>query len=178
MKFSVMSMDDVISAVSAIRGGSMARITYYSELPVKAEMKKSGVAIYKVTELTARFGVDYSNIGSVVAMRSANDYVAPAKKANNSEWVIRNRVSYNTKTGKTSVRFAKMNSGSNKKVVYIMETPNGTSVIGNHIPESIMQNVQDSYWKKNSPAVQNISADHIISIHNKRIGGESIWVKF
>ena len=171
MKFDVMSYDSVISAISSIHGGSMARIAYYSELPMKAEAKKGGYTIYKITETTARFGVEYSNIGSVIALRNSPDYVAPAEKANNNEWIIRNRVSHNTKTGKTSVRFVPMTSGSNRKVSYVMESPFRTVILGDCIPDMFKTTVQDSYWKKSSmPVVQSININNIIALYNKAMG--------
>ena len=169
--FNTMSYESVISAVKSIHGGSMARITYFSEMPLKAVHKKNGYVIYKVVSTTARFGVNYSNIGSVVALRNAPDYVVPAKKENNNEWVVVNRVSHNSKTGKTSVRFVPMTKGSNKKVTYILKSADRTVVLGDSIPEMFKQMVQDSYWNNAStPVIQSVNINNIIALHNRAMG--------
>lgn len=166
--FNTMSYESVISAVKSIRGGSMARITYFSEMPLKAVHKKNGYVIYKVVSTTARFGVCYSNIGSVVALRNAEDYTTPAKKENNNEWVIVNRVSHNSKTGKTSLRFVPMTKGSNRKVTYILKSADRTVVLGESIPETFKSMVLDSYWNNNScPVVQSVNINNIIALHNR-----------
>lgn len=166
--FNTMSYESVISAVKSIHGGSMARITYFSEMPMKAANKKNGYVIYKVVSTTARFGVNYSNIGSVAALRNSPDYVAPTKRENNNEWVVVNRVSHNSKTGKTSVRFVPMTKGSNKKVTYILKSADRTVVLGNSIPEMFKQMVLDSYWNNNScPVVQSVNINNIIALHNR-----------
>ena len=168
MTINTMSYDSVISAIKSIRGGSMARITYFSEMPLKAVHKKNGYVIYKVVSTTARFGVNYSNIGSVVALRNSPDYVAPAKRENNNEWVIVNRVSYNAKTGKTSIRFVPMTKGSNKHVTYILKSADRTVVLGSSIPEMFKSMVQDSYWTNSFlPVIQSVNINNIISLHNR-----------
>ena len=168
MMFSVMTNEAVISAVKSIHGGSMARITYFSEMPMKAVHKRNGYVIYKVVSTTARFGVNYSNIGSVVSLRNAPDYVAPAKRENNNEWVVVNRVSYNSKTGKTSIRFAPMTKGSNKRVTYVLESSDRTVVLGNSIPEMFKSMVQDSYWNNHSaPVIQSVNINNIIALYNR-----------
>lgn len=166
--FNTMSYESVISAVKSIHGGSMARITYFSEMPMKAANKKNGYVIYKVVSTTARFGVNYSNIGSVAALRNSPDYVAPTKRENNNEWVVVNRVSHNSKTGKTSVRFVPMTKGSNKKVTYILKSADRTVVLGESIPETFKSMVLDSYWNNNScPVVQSVNINNIIALHNR-----------
>ena len=168
--FNTMSYESVISAVKSIHGGSMARITYFSEMPLKAVHKKNGYVIYKVVSTTARFGVSYSNIGSVVALRNSPEYVAPAKRENNNEWVVVNRVSYNAKTGKTSIRFAPMTKGSNKQVTYILKSSDRTVVLGNSIPEMFKSMVQDSYWNNtSSPVIQSVNINNIIALHNRAL---------
>jgi tricorn protease-like protein len=107
----------------------------------------------------------------VVALRNAPSYVAPAKKENNNEWVIVNRVSYNSKTGKTSVRFVPMTKGSNKKVTYILKSADRTVVLGEYIPETFKSMVQDSYWRNSScPVVQSVNINNIIALHNRAMG--------
>ena len=166
--FNTMSYESVISAVKSIHGGSMARITYFSEMPMKAANKKNGYVIYKVVSTTARFGVNYSNIGSVAALRNSPDYVAPTKRENNNEWVVVNRVSHNSKTGKTSVRFVPMAKGSNKKVTYILKSADRTVVLGNSIPDMFKQMVQDSYWNSTStPVIQSVNINNIIALYNR-----------
>ena len=60
-----MSREEIISTVTNLRNGTMARINYVTELPMKAEFAKLGYKILKVTETTARFGIKYSNLSAV-----------------------------------------------------------------------------------------------------------------
>ena len=64
-----MTSDEVINIVSTIKNGTMARLKYKTELPLKAEFAKLGYKMYKIVETTVRFGVNYANISSVSGIR-------------------------------------------------------------------------------------------------------------
>ena len=98
LNLTAMPYETLFEVVKSIRPGTMARISYKTELPLKAEFRKQGYGLIKVVETTARFGVKYSNLKSVIAKRSAPDYV-PSSKANNNVWLLENKISKNEKNG-------------------------------------------------------------------------------
>lgn len=141
----------------------MCRIRYKSEMPVKAEFKKQGIRIIKVTEATVRFGVDYEHIGTVIERKSDESYT-PAVRENNYEWVVENKICHNSKTDKDYVRFATLNGGAHKKVIYILVDSLEETYDVETLTEEQMNYVQNSYWNRTTPEVQNISFENIISV--------------
>lgn len=161
-----MPYETLFEVVKSIKPGTMARISYKTELPLKAEFRKQGYGLIKVVETTARFGVKYSNLKSVIAKRSAPDYV-PSSKANNNIWLLENRISQNKKTGKIHIRFAPMPFGSNRKSTYVFVDSNGRMFeLGRDVPASFKDMAQNSYWDSKScmPDIQTICADNVLYI--------------
>lgn len=163
MEIKTLSSDEIIKSVSVVKNGQMCRIKYKSEMPVKAEFKKQGIKIVKVTEATIRFGVDYEHISTVIERKSNEDYT-PAVRANNYEWVIENKICHNSKTGKDCVRFATLNGGAHKKVVYIVVDSLNETYDIESLTEEQKKYIQDSYWNRTTPEVQNILFENIIAI--------------
>ena len=163
--FNTMPYDDIFAKLSSIKNGTMARIKYFSEMPIRATYKKQGIHLYKITEVTVRFGVNYNNIASVVEKKSENNEINSHKTT--YSWVngFENKICYNENTGKNYVRFTYLPHGDNRhinyKIVKIEETYT-TKNLSNEDKELIIP----SYWNKqhNMPEVQNIAFDHIISI--------------
>ena len=170
INLTAMDYNELVGVMEAIRPGTMARISYKTELPMKAEFRKQGYGLIKVVETTARFGVKYSNLKSVIAKRSAPDYV-PSFKANNNIWLLENKISQNEKTGKIHVRFVPMPSGSNRKSVYVFVDSNGCMFeLGYDVPASFKDMVQNSYWdnKSGMPDIQTICVDNVLYIKQNR----------
>ena len=140
--------EEIVSAMNSVRGGTIARITYMTQVPLKAEFKKQGYELTKVVETSVRCGVDYNRIASVIARKSAEDYVPSARK-NNYEWVVRNRIKHNSNTNKDYIVVATLPSGHHTKVKYIL---NGTFVgavdMGDSIDSHFKNFVIDSYFNK------------------------------
>ena len=168
-KFS-MTKEEIIETITNLRNGTMARIMYVTELPLKTEFAKLGYKILKVTETTARFGVKYSNIKSVIEKHSDPNY-KPSDKANNNEWIVENKISRNTKTGKVHVRFAPMKSGSNKHSILIFVDATGRhfSFDDTKLPNDFKNMVQNSYWTKkhDMPDIQTICLENVIMVKTK-----------
>ena len=141
----MMNEKDIIKALSEIKNGTFVRVGYRTELPVRAEFKKQGISIIKVTETTLRTGVNYSNIKTVIERRSAEDYV-PSSRTNNYEWVIRNKVAYNSKTGLNYAVFANSNN-NNANTHFVMVTANGVVPV---TVNDIVEYVQPSYFNKSN----------------------------
>ena len=158
--------EEIMTAISSVRGGSIARIAYMTQVPLKAEFKKQGYELTKVVETSVRCGVNYNKIASVIARKSAADYV-PSTRKNNYEWVIRNRVKHNTNTDKDYIVVASLPTGHHTKVKYILDgTFVGTIDMGDSIDSHYKELVIDSYFKESPPSeIKTIAFDNILMIN-------------
>lgn len=161
-----MTLSHVIYALDTIKNGWMTRIAYSTELPVKAEYKKKGIKVIKSTSVTVRIGVDYEHIQAVVdAKKYSSETIKKAVRTAYS-WIIRNRVAYNDNTGKYYLRVATLPHGSNSSVYYTLIEEACGFISTKHVSaEDIKDYVINSYWCSNTPIVQNISIDNIMSIN-------------
>lgn len=156
-----MKRDFIIDSIKAIKPGCLFRITYKSEIPVKAEFKNNGIRLIKITETTVRTGVAYRNLKSVMATEATS---STEHKKSNFEWVVTNRVSYNSNTDKMYARIATIKNGNNAHHKYIVEC-NGICEEVDSLNEAQRNFVVNSYWNKHeTPSVQNVSLDNILSI--------------
>lgn len=165
----IMKKEDIVEAIKSIRNGSMARICYRCELPMKAEFVKQGYKIYKTVETTARFGCNYNNLKSVIEKKADPNY-KPSTKKNNFEWIVENKISKNTNTGKDYVRFVPMTKGSNRKASYTFEDSLGKMFeFGSNLPDDFKNLVQNSYWtKKSMPEIQTICMENVLFVKYKK----------
>ena len=73
--------------------------------------------MYKIVETTARFGVNYANISSVIEKKnlSSNEDKDKVriKRHSNTDWVIKNKILHNNNTNKDYLVFAPMKKGAN-----------------------------------------------------------------
>jgi len=151
-----MTQQEVINSINSVKKGSFVRFSYKTELPVKAAYKREGYIVEKICEMTSRFGINYSNISSVIERRSDENYT-PSERTNNYEWIIKDVLCHNTNTGKTYLCTYPTKLGTNTKSNFTVSGPD---------PEAdIKELVIDSYWKKKaSPETMRINIDNIISI--------------
>ena len=164
-----LNREQIIEATNRVRNGTLARVSYKTEVPLKAEFKKQGYKLIKITETTARFGVSYGKIASVIARNAERTLEEATKRTNNYEWVIKNKVQYNTKTNKEYLVLANFNKGHNTKSKYILEgTFIGTIDMGDSIDSHYTHLVIDSYFKKsgNYGEIKTISFDNILRIND------------
>lgn len=165
----VLSKEQIISTAKAIRGGTIARVTYKTELPIKAEFKKQGYKIIKIVESSVRFGVNYHNISSVIQRKAQRSEESMISRTNNYEWVVRNRIKHNTKTNKDYLVVASLPVGDNTKVKYILEgSVMGTLDMGSEIDSCYKNIVLDSYFTRSNEGreIRTISFENIIAINN------------
>lgn len=161
-----LNREQIMEATLGIRNGTIARVMYQSELPLKAEFKKQGYKLVKITETSARFGVNYGRISSVMA-RNAAGY-EPTPRANNYEWIIPNKVKHNSKTDKDYLVLANFNGGHNTKSKYILYgTTVGTLDMGSSIDPGYAHLVIDSYYKKSTTPceVKTVAFENILRIN-------------
>lgn len=159
--------EQITSAAKAVRGGAIARITYKTEVPVKAEFKKQGYKVIKIVETSVRFGVNYHNIASVIKRKSNAEYITTSR-TNNYEWIVKNRIKHNNKTDKDYLVVATLPVGHNTKVKYLIEgTFVGTIDMGPTIDSHYKHIILDSYFRKASEMreIKNIAFENIIAIN-------------
>ena len=165
---SSMTFDDIINVVSTIKNGTMARLKYKTELPLKAEFAKLGYKMYKIVETTARFGVNYAHISSVIEKKnSASAETSTAiKRHDNTNWVVKNKILYNKNTCKDYLVFAPMRKGANSKYNFILVDSAGHQFSFNYwiLPEDFKQMVQQNYWTshRNFHDIKNISMENVV----------------
>ena len=159
-----MNREEIIKAINEVPAGRFFRMSYTSELPVKASVKKQGVTVMKLVETTVRTGVSYDKISAVIEYRATHEPKVTTPRANNWEWVTKNRIKYNSNTGKTYAVVAPIKSGGNARCKYIIIDQNGQRVVD---PSDLDRSlVIDSYWSRGDgvDAIRTIALEHILGI--------------
>lgn len=163
-----MKREDIIRKITEVKPGTFVRVSYRTEVPVKAADKKAGIKVWKEVSTTVRTGVEYSKIASVIAKKSMEDPNAEKRAYTNPyEWTVRNRIKKHIESGKEYVVVASVNGGHNTKTTYFYEGPIiGKVDMGTSIDEKLASVVLPSYFNKKGTAseVRTISFENIISI--------------
>lgn len=162
-----LTKEQILSIAKNIRGGTITRIAYKTEVPLKAEFKKQGYKITKVVETSVRFGVNYNHIAAVIARKSAADYVA-RPYTNKYEWVLFNRVKHHIEKNKDYIVVATLPKGHHTKVKYLLEgSIMGTLDMGDSIDGHYKGIVIDSYFKPSNyiDEVKTICFDNIFMLN-------------
>jgi hypothetical protein len=145
---------DMAKKLCDIPAGRFFRLRYTSSVPLAAQYKKLGYTMQKMVDTTTRTGVQYGNIAGVVLKDDC------PTKANNFEWVVKNRIKHNTNTGKNYAVVAPISEGSNTKATYILTDPRGNSRPITR--EEAKQYTTPSYWKDGTkPPVVTIALENI-----------------
>ena len=154
-----MKTEQIIKKVSEIPAGRFFRVRYITKVKVKAEYEKQGITIFKIVDTTTRTGVKYKNIAGVKLNDYPDDY---EPKKTNWEWVVKDRIKHNTKTGKDYLVIAPISKGSNTKVEYVLSDNEGSAV---RMKEEIKDLVVPSYWKDGEkPAVMNVTLENVLMV--------------
>jgi len=158
-----MNISRLIELFEDIKPGVFTRLTYTTELPVKAEFKKQGYKVTKLCSMTTRFGINYGNIEKV---KEANkDKIQESELSNiTTSWVIKNNIQYNWKTEKYYLCTYPTEKGRNTSVTYNVFTPEGNFYKVKDFDKNI---VVDSYWRKKPTSMMKINIDNIL-----RVGGK------
>ena len=154
-----MKTEAIIKRVSEIPAGRFFRVRYITKVKLKAEYEKQGYSILKIVDTTTRTGVKYQNIAGVELKDKFED---KQPKTNNWEWIVKDRIKHNTKTGKDYLVIAPISKGSNTVNTYVLTIPEGVS---NTIPECDVKNTYavPSYWKDGEkPAVMNVTLENVL----------------
>lgn len=164
--------DVILNEAKEVRNGCITRICYKTELPVKAEFKHQGYKVYKVVETSARLGVNYHKIASVIARKAEEGLKETIQRANNYyEWVLANKVRHNTNTGKDYLYVASFNKGHHTKSYFVVCGPDATTewLTAEDFIDTYKGILIPSYWNNRGQGgseVKNISFENIY-----RIGG-------
>lgn len=155
-----MKTEQIIKKIKSIPGGRFFRVRYISKVKVKAEFENQGITIFKIVDTTTRTGVKYNNIKGVTPTNYSED---KAPKQTNWEWVVKDRIKHNTKTGKDYLVIAPIAKSSAHTVsTYILTDTHG---ITNKISRAdVEQYAVPSYWKEEKPAVLTVTLENVLLV--------------
>ena len=166
----ILAKEDILNEAAKVKPGTITRVGYRTFLPVRAAYKKQGVEIMKVVETSIRLGVSYSKIATVIARRAEESMKEAVARTNNYEWILDNKVCYNTNTGKYYLYAASLNGGHHTKTSYMVKHASGVieSMTSEEFKNSSYADeyIIPSYWKGNGevPEIRNISFENIFRI--------------
>lgn len=154
----MLNRDSVISTARSFKKGTIVRIAYSTELPVKAEFKKLGYMVYKLVETSVRIGVNYGNIASVIARKAQQeiDGHEARKVTNNYVPVVENLVYDNSNTEQTYLQVANLPNNSNTRSRYMIVDADGNHKYVDNLSDNDKALVRDSYFKPSSSYVGEI----------------------
>ena len=154
-----MTIEKITEIMQEIKNGTIGVVEYKTEIPVNKDAKKAGIKIFCKTKKMVRFGADYKNL---VKDCVSSDSSKP--RANNYSWVIKNKVTHNSNTGKDYIRVSNINRKTlNKEYEFV--TPSSvthTSTLSGY--EGFLR-PSTSNSGCTRPVVQNIAVDNVISIN-------------
>lgn len=152
-----MKTSEILNKVSTIRKGSFVRISYTTELPLKAKAAHT-CKIVKRVDTIVRLGVNYHNIKSVKERVLQN---GPSTKIYKNPYTnIYGHILYQHENGNYYLQFATVNKNSNTKEYFFLEDAYGERVISKETAKEL-DVVQDSYWTKGVPEVQKVKIENI-----------------
>lgn len=154
-----MNINTIKNLLGNIKPGVFTRLTYMSELPLKAEFKKMGYKIIKTTSVTTRFGINYGNIKQV----KERDTEKKSYKMNEAlKWIVKDIIQYNSNTGKYYLCTYPTEKGRNSSSKYDIYL-NGERVMkGVDIIDRNM--IINSYWDKKATCMMKINIDNVVKI--------------
>lgn len=162
-----LSKNEVLKAMFNYKNGTFVRVAYKSDVPVKAQFKHEGYKVSKITETTARLGVQYGHIHTVVERRKLEEGKEKKERTNNYTWEIPNSMAFNSNTNKEYLTLANVPHGHNTKRKYVVEKPNGDVYTTDNL-DSEKELIQDSYFnrKGNGNEIKYVSLENVVRIAN------------
>lgn len=163
----ILEANEVKAIIENLKNGVMTRLCYRSDVPVKAEYRKQGVRIIKVTETTVRFGVEYSHIHEVASSIVERHNENKPAKANNWSWIVKNKIKYNSNTDDYYVYFATTKIPNTKSKYIIVNAEEDVFVGGKEeLSDVLHEYVINSYWNSVAQPVRTVKVGNIIRINN------------
>ena len=135
-------INKMMKVINSVKPGSFVRIEYKTELPVKSEYKKFGYRVYKVSQMTTRLGIKYSNMKSVVKTENSVPN-RPSTMHFINKYVLKNENNENLYLATYPCQ-----QGRNNYSIYIVINENNKDINMFNESEDIKDLVIDSYWNK------------------------------
>lgn len=171
---SYLKLEEVIKEVTNIPNGQIFRLAYCKSIPLLKKMDDGTTKIFKITSMFCRTGVAYNEIAHVKELNESR--TEPKRQyTNNYEYLVKNKIKYNTKTQKHYLQVATLNEGHNTKTEYVVIKGNE---INHYNKESFWENFSDIITaadrkpKTESDTqidVMTINCDNIIQVNNLKI---------
>ena len=152
-----MKTDQIIKKIKSIPGGRFFRVRYISKVKMAADALKEGITIFKIVDTTTRTGVKYNNIEGVVSTSYSED---KELKVNNWEWVVKDRIKHNTKTGKDYLVIAPISKGAHTVTTYVLTDNDGNTRIVDK--DEVKMYAVASYWKDEKPSIMNVTLENVL----------------
>ena len=176
----MLSRDSIISTARSFKKGTIVRIAYSTELPVKSEFKKLGYMVYKLVETSVRIGVNYGNIASVMARKAQQevDGHESRKVTNNYVPVVENLVYDHANTEQTYLQVANLPHNSNTRSRYMIVDADGNRKYVDELSNDDKALVRDSYFKPSSYVgeIRRIKFENLLFLGNSKTSiGERIF---
>ena len=158
-----MTYEMVIQALENIHPGSFFRISYKTELPLKATFSKQGYKIYRLCQSTVRTGINYGNIRFVIEERSQRPESSSSHKSNIVP-VIKNKVYRNSETDQMYLRIYPTKKGTNKVSYYAIHNPDGEVLFTDSLDSEFGYMVRESYFKGRFSPISMIKLENISQV--------------
>lgn len=155
-----MKLNDWINIIKQIPSGRFFRLTYMTEMRVKPEYKKEAIKIYKITTTTTRTGIHYGHIKGVESKYPEGEYTP--KKPTSWEWILKNKLKYNSNTKKHYLQVAPIHKGSNTKTSYMI-IKNGKAILTEN-KNNIEDYIVERSYSASGGKIINIALEHILQI--------------
>lgn len=154
-----MKTEQIIKKIKSIPGGRFFRVRYISKVKMAADAEKEGISIFKIVDTTTRTGVKYTNIEGVTPSAYPED---KELKVSNWEWVVKDRIKHNTKTGKDYLVIAPIGKGAHTVTTYIMTDDDDNTTIVDK--DTVKMYAVASYWKDEKPAIMNVTLENVLLV--------------
>lgn len=158
-----MTYEMVIQALENIHPGSFFRISYKTELPLKAAFSKQGYKIYRLCQSTVRTGINYGNIRFVIEERSQRPESSSSHKSNIVP-VIKNKVYKNSETDQLYLRIYPTKKGTNKISQYVVVNPDGMMTMVSQLDPENKGMVRDSYFTGKYSPISMIKLENLYRV--------------
>lgn len=158
-----MNINMMMSKLNMKNKGQFFKVSWISDVPVKAGFKRQGISVNKLTTTTARYGIKYTNMKSV-QMKVEKGEINLTHELPWGNWKSGYEgilIDHTNKTGEQNTYLRLYTTPNKAEVSYFL---NGKPITKAELISSGV--VQDSYWKKDNSSVDcfTINVRNIIDI--------------
>lgn len=158
-----MNINMMMSKLNIKNKGQFFKVSWISDVPVKAGFKRQGISVNKLTTATSRYGIKYTNIKSV-QMKVEKGEINLTHELPWGNWKSGYEgilIDHTNKAGEQNTYLRLYTTPNKAEVSYFM---NGKSISKTELISSGV--VQDSYWKKDNSNVDcfTVNVRNIIDI--------------